>query len=129
MKLSFMKVESFEELDVYGLAFEVQQEIFQLSKGFPKEETYSLTDQVRRSSRSVGANIAEAWRKRRYRAHFTSKLWDSDGENSETQHWIRTAQACDYLNSETAAMLLEKSHLIGAKLGRMMADAEKWKPK
>jgi len=89
-----MKIQSFNELEVYRLAFAVQQEIFELSKRFPKEEAYSRTDQIRRSSRSVGANIAEAWRKRRYPAHFASKLTDSDGENAETQHWLRTALAC-----------------------------------
>ncbi len=124
-----MKIQSFKELDVYQLAFDLQQEIFLLSKGFPKEETYSLTDQIRRSSRSVGANIAEAWRKRRYPAHFAVKLTDSDGENAETQHWLDTAEACQYLDPVTVAPLIEKSLLIGSKLGRMIADPEKWQPR
>ena len=124
-----MKVQSFEELEVYQLAFELQQEVFELSKRFPKEETYSLTDQIRRSSRSVGANIAEAWRKRRYPAHFASKLTDSDGENAETQHWIRTAAACQYLDTKTLEALLEKTQQVGAKLGRMIATPEKWQPR
>jgi len=124
-----MKVQSFEDLDVYQLAFAVQQEIFELSKQFPKEEAYSLTDQIRRSSRSIGANIAEAWRKRRYPAHFASKLTDSDGENAETQHWLRTAEACQYLDSNTVETLLEKTRQIGAKLGRMISSPEKWQPK
>jgi len=111
-----MKVQSFNELEVYQLAFAVQQEIFELSQRFPKQEAYSLTDQIRRSSRSVGANIAEAWRKRRYPAHFASKLTDSDGENAETQHWLRTAEACQYLDTPTVEALLEKTHQIGAKL-------------
>lgn len=89
-----MKVQTFSELEVYQLAFELQQSIFERSKKFPKEETYSLTDQIRRSSRSVGANIAEAWRKRLYPAHFASKLSDADGENAETQHWLDTARSC-----------------------------------
>jgi four helix bundle protein len=83
-----MKIQSFEELEVYQISFDLQPLIFGLSRKFPKEETFSLTDQVRRSSRSVGGNIAEAWRKRRYPAHFASKLTDSDGENAETQHWL-----------------------------------------
>jgi len=127
--LTIMKVQSFEDLDVYQLAFAVQQEIFELSKQFPKEEAYSLTDQIRRSSRSIGANIAEAWRKRRYPAHFASKLTDSDGENAETQHWLRTAEACQYLDSNTVETLLEKTRQIGAKLGRMISSPENWQPK
>ncbi len=124
-----MVVKTFQELDVYQLAFELQQAVFDLSKTFPKEETYSLTDQIRRSSRSVGANIAEAWRKRRYPAHFASKLTDSDGENAETQHWLATALACGYIDEITHASLIDKSETIGSKLGRMIADAENWKPR
>jgi len=124
-----MKVQSFDELEVYRLAFAVQQEIFELSKRFPKEEAYSLTDQIRRSSRSVGANIAEAWRKRRYPAHFASKLTDSDGENAETQHWLRTAEACQYLDTSVVEVLLERTREIGAKLGRMIATPENWQPR
>jgi len=80
------RIESFRELNVYKLAFELQQEIFLLTKRFPKEELYSLTDQIRRSSRSIGANIDEAWQKRLYTAHFVSKLSDADAEQAETQH-------------------------------------------
>lgn len=119
-----MTVQSFEELEVYKLAFELQQEIFDLSRGFPKEEKYSLTDQIRRSSRSVGSNIAEAWKKRRYPAHFVSKLTDSDGENGETQHWLRSALACKYLTDEIFFNLLKQSNRIGSKLGRMMNNPE-----
>jgi four helix bundle protein len=72
------RIESFRDLKVYQATFKLQQEIFEISKGFPKEELYSLTDQIRRSSRSIGANVAEAWHKRRYQAHFVSKLTDSD---------------------------------------------------
>jgi four helix bundle protein len=85
---------TFRDLAVYCCAFEFQQEIFCLSKKFPAEEKYSLTDQIRRSSRSIGANVAEAWQKRRYVAHFVSKLTDSDAENAETQHWLLTAMKC-----------------------------------
>ena len=93
------KILSFRDLEVYKTAFTLQQEIFEISKGFPKEELYSLTDQIRRSSRSIGANVAEAWHKRRYKAHFVSKLSDSDGEQAETQHWLDTALACKYISS------------------------------
>ena len=124
-----MTVQSFEELDVYKLAFDLQQVIFELSKGFPKEERYALTDQIRRSSRSVGSNIAEAWKKRRYPAHFVSKLTDADGENGETQHWLRTAASCNYLPDQTLADLLEHSNRIGAKLGRMMSNPKQWQPR
>ena len=88
-----MKVSSHRDLVAYQKAFALQQAVFETSKVFPKAEMYSLTDQGRRSSRSVGANIAEAWRKRRYQAHFVSKLTDADGENAETQHWLDTALA------------------------------------
>lgn len=124
-----MIVKRFQDLDVYQLSFELQQEIFELSKSFPREETYSLTDQVRRSSRSIGANIAEAWRKRRYPAHFASKLTDSDAENSETQHWILTAKACGYISEPLKNSLFEKSETIGGKLGKMIDNPESWKPR
>lgn len=123
-----MTIKTFKELEAYQFAFELQQLIFEDSKLFPKEETYSLTDQIRRSSRSIGANIAEAWRKRRYPAHFISKLTDADGENAETQHWLDTACACGYISVDAKDDLMAKSMIIGAKLGRMMADPEKWQP-
>lgn len=120
------KIESFRDLKVYQVAFELQQEIFKISKGFLKEELYSLTDQIRRSSRSIGGNIAEAWHKRRYQAYFVSKLSDSDGEQAETQHWIDTAFACEYITFETHNQLLEKCKKIGRMLGSMMARPEKF---
>ena len=92
-------VKSFRDLEVYKLAREVSKEIFILSKNFPKEETYSLTDQIRRSSRSVGAQIAEAWGKRRYEHHFIAKLTDADSEQLETQHWLDEAEECKYIKS------------------------------
>jgi four helix bundle protein len=88
------RISSFKDLRVYKLAFDVQQGIFETSKRFPAEERYALTDQIRRASRSIGANLAEAWQKRRYVAHFVSKLTDADGEQAETQHWLDTAAAC-----------------------------------
>jgi four helix bundle protein len=90
----------FQDLIVYQKARELALQIFKLSSEFPREEMYSLTDQLRRSSRSVGAQIAEAWAKRRYSRHFISKLTDADGEAHETQHWLDTAVDCGYLNKE-----------------------------
>jgi four helix bundle protein len=117
-------VTSFRDLLVYKKSRALSKEIFVLTHGFPKEETYSLIDQVRRSSRSVGAQIAEAWAKRRYEKHFVSKLTDADGEQMETQHWLETAQDCGYISPTQAATLLEKSAEIGRMLGGMMAKAE-----
>jgi four helix bundle protein len=118
------RIENFRDLKVYRAAFELQQEIFNISKDFPKEELYSLTDQIRRSSRSIGANIAEAWHKRRYKAHFVSKLTDSDAEQSETQHWLDTATACGYISQEKHHTLLEKCMKIGRMLGSMINKPE-----
>ncbi len=117
---------TFEDLEVYKLAFEFQQEIFQISRAWPKTEQYSLTDQVRRASRSIGANIAEAWAKRRYAAHFLSKLTDADGEQNETRHWLKTALACEYIAEQEYQTLFARCQEIGRKLGRMMADVEQW---
>jgi four helix bundle protein len=119
-------IRSFRDLNVYKLSIELQQEIFVLTKRFPKEELYSLTDQIRRSSRSIGANIAEAWQKRRYPAHFLSKLSDADGEQAETQHWLDTSMECKYISRKEHAMLLEKCKRIGKMLGKMMAEPDKW---
>src|SRR5437762_12506979 len=114
-KLS-QKISSFKDLRVYKLAFEVQQEIFATSKRFPVEERYALTDQIRRASRSIGANLAEAWQKRRYVAHFVSKLTNADGEQAETQHWLDTAAACDYIPEREKDVLLGKCSRIGQML-------------
>ena len=114
------KVDSVRELDVYKVAFTLQQEIFLISKKFPKEETYSLTDQVRRSSRSIGANLSEAWAKRKYPAHFLSKLTDSDGELQETLHWLLSAEACEYIHPEQLHHLQEKAEIVGKQLGTMI---------
>ena len=118
------RIESFRDLKVYQTSFELQQEIFEVSKGFPREELYSLVDQIRRSSRSIGANIAEAWQKRRYEAHFVSKLTDSDAEQTETQHWLDTALACGYISNEKHHTLLEKCMRIGRMLGSMITKPE-----
>ena len=115
--------ESFRDLLAYQKARELAQEIFEVSKCFPKEEMYSLTDQIRRSSRSVGAQIAEAWAKRRYEKHLVSKLTDADGEQQETQHWLETAVDCHYLSQEEAQQLINKCARVGRLLGGMMAKS------
>jgi four helix bundle protein len=117
---------SFRELIVYQKARQLSREIFQLTAHFPKEETYSLTDQIRRSSRSVGAQIAEAWAKRKYEKHFVSKLTDADGEQNETQHWIESARDCGYLSSMESEDLLKKCTEIGRLLGGMIAKADQF---
>jgi four helix bundle protein len=118
------RAESVRELEVYQAAFSMQQAIFRVSKGFPREEMFSLTDQIRRSSRSVGANLSEAWAKRRYPAHFLAKLTDSDAELQETHHWIDTAEACEYVSSTELAMLREQAAVIGRQLGTMINKYE-----
>ena len=123
------RISSFRDLRVYQAALELQQAVFEVTKAFPREEIYSLTDQLRRASRSVGANIAEAWQKRRYPAHFVSKLSDADGEQAETQHWITTAFACNYISESTRNNLMEMCLGIGRMLGTMIAAPEKFCPK
>jgi len=119
-------IRSHEELEVYRLAFGGAMEIFEVSKGFPREETYSLTDQMRRSSRSVCANLAEAWRKRRYEAAFVSKLSDAEAEAAETQTWIRFAARCRYLAEPKEAELHQTyDHVIG-KLVNMIRNPKPW---
>lgn len=117
---------SHEDLEVYRLAFEAAGEIFEFSKTFPGEERYSLTDQLRRSSRSVCANLAEAWRKRRYRAAFRAKLNDAEAEAAETQTWLSFAASCSYLDAETADRLSGRyDHVIG-KLVTMINNPNPW---
>lgn len=114
---------SHRDLIVYQKSRILAREIFEITKSFPKEETYSLTDQVRRSSRSVDAQIAEAWAKRMYEKHFISKLTDSDGEQHETQHWIETAEDCGYISHEKSEYLVEKCREIGRLLDSMIDKA------
>ena len=114
---------SHRDLIVYQKARVLAQEIFEMTKSFPKEETYSLTDQVRRSSRSVGAQIAEAWAKRLYEKHFISKLTDADGEQHETQHWIETARDCGYIPQDKSTMSVEKCREVGRLIGSMINKA------
>jgi four helix bundle protein len=113
----------YRELRVYALSRDLSNEIFEFSKGFPKEERYSLTDQIRRSSRSIGAQIAEAWGKRRYRLHFISKMTDADAEQLETQHWIDVASDCKYLTSEEAESLSRKTITIGKMIHQVIAKS------
>ena len=121
-----MAVKRFEELRVYQMAFEVSMRIFELSKGWPKEELYSLTDQIRRASRSVCANIAEGWRKRRYQRHFISKLTDADGEAAETRVLLHFAFRCGYLKESEFTELDETFDRIIGGLVNMMTHPNKW---
>lgn len=122
-----MHAKSYRDLEVYKLARQLSLEIFNTSKSFPKEEMYSLIDQIRRSSRSVGASRfigTEAWAKRRYKKHFISKLTDSDGEQQETQHWIETAHDCDYITATCSKDWLERYASVGRMLNSMINKAD-----
>lgn len=120
------KIESHRQLEVYQLAFEAAMEIFEATKAFPREERYSLTDQIRRSSRSVCANITEAWRRRRYKGSFVYRLNDAEAEAAETQTWLEFAVKCNYLDAEVARSLYKKyDHVLG-KLVIMIRQPEKW---
>jgi len=120
---------SFRELKVYQLAFQAAREIRLISLKFPKEETYSLTDQIRRSSRSVCVTIGEGYRKRIYPKHFTSKMTDADGEATETSIWLDFALDCQYIDSNTHKELQEKYTEIGRMLYSMAQNPEKFLPK
>jgi len=120
------KIVSHGELIVYQKAFDAAMRIFERSKTFPKEETYSLTDQVRRSSRSVCANIAEGWRKRRYEKAFISKLSDAESEAAETQVWLEFAVACGYLSEESAKTLYAIYEEVLKLLFTMCNRPEQW---
>ncbi|HEY0739822.1 MAG TPA: four helix bundle protein [Chryseosolibacter sp.] len=121
-----MANQSFKNLTVYKKAFELAMAIFNTSKRFPKEEKYSLTDQIRRSSRSVAVCIAEAYRKRNYEAYFVSKSSDGDMENSETQVWLNFALACEYITTEEFDGLLGASEEVGKLLNHMIENPEKY---
>lgn len=121
-----MPVREFKELRVYQQAYEAATQIFEDSKEWPKEETYSLTDQVRRSSRSVCANIAEVWRKRRYEKHFVSKLSDADAEAAETRTWLQFGYDCGYLPGEIYEELDRMYDRICGGLVNMMKDPSPW---
>ena len=121
-----MKVADYKELRVYKLAFDSAMEVFKLSRLWPSEEKYSLTDQIRRSSRSVCTNMAEAWRKRRYEAAFVSKLSDSDGEAAESEVHLDFALHCGYLPPDEHAKLRDQYDHICRQLTKMMDDAASW---
>jgi four helix bundle protein len=118
--------QSYKDLTAYKKAFELAMLIFNISKKFPKEEKYSLTDQIRRSSRSVAVCIAEAYRKRNYTAYFISKSSDSDMENSETQVWLQFSLACEYINENEFKELTEKSEEVGRLVNHMIINPEKY---
>lgn len=116
----------FQDLLAYKKAFSLAMNIYKLSKSFPKEETYSLTDQIRRSSRSICANIAESYRKRDYPKHFHSKLTDSDAENSETQVWLEFAYHCEYISEEIYKQYLSESDEVGKLINYMILNPNKF---
>ena len=120
------RIKAVRELEVYKAAFERAMEIFELSKAFPMEEKYSLTDQIRRCSRSVCANLAEAWRKRRYPAHFLSKLTDAQSEAEETRVWLQFASRCGYLDRTKAIALDREYDLLIGRLVNMTTHLDDW---
>jgi len=122
-------MQGYRDLKVYQLAYRLAMEIFHLSKRFPPEEKYSLTDQIRRSSRSVPVNIAEGFRKRQYPKAFVNKLSDADGEATETQVWLNFSRDCRYISVEDCERLTDGYLEVGRMLGAMMADPEKFLPR
>ena len=121
-----MQIRSAKDLKVYQKAYELAMEIFNISKRWPAEEKYSLTDQIRRSSRSVCSNLRESWAKRRYEGHFISKLTDVDGENSETDTWLDFARDCKYISIEDYGRLTTECKEVGAMLGAMIKKPERF---
>lgn len=119
-------VSGYRELMAYKKARVLAREVFEISKSFPAEEKYALTDQLRRSSRAIGAQIAEAWGKRRYEKHFISKLTDAQAENYETQHWLETASDCGYLSLQRAKMLVEQCEEVRRLVGGMITKADRF---
>ena len=120
---------SFRSLKVYQMAYQLAMEIYELTQTFPKYEAYSLTDQIRRSSRGVCTNIAEGYRKRRYPKHFTSKITDADGEASETTVWLDFSKDCGYIKHEIHQRLTKKYEEVGRMLGGMADHPERFLPK
>lgn len=119
-----MQIKSAKELTVYQKAYEVAMKVFRCSTNFPSEEKYALTSQIRRSSRSVCLNLREAWAKRRYEAHFVSKLTDCDGENSETDSSLDFARDCGYITAEQHAELFGLNREVGKMLGSMVSNPQ-----
>ena len=122
-------IRGFRELRVYQTARDASKRVFEISRRFPAEEKYSLTSQIRRASRSVGANIAEAWRKRRYPASFVAKLSDADAEAAEVRAWLDAALDCRYIDETEFKNLDNCYDHLGAQLRLMMDDPEKWCPR
>jgi len=122
------KIESFKDLIVYQKAYKLAMKIFELSRGFPKEEKYSLTDQIRRSSRSVTSNLAEAWAKRRYEKSFVNKLTDSLGEENETEVWLDYSKDCGYIQEATHESLVNEYLEVKKILISMIISPDKWCP-
>ncbi|CCQ54508.1 23S rRNA protein [Crocosphaera watsonii WH 0005] len=120
------KLKTHEDLNVYQIAFDAAMDIFELSKMFPVEERYALSDQIRRSSRSVCANLAEAWRKRRYKAAFVAKLSDCEAEAAEVQVWLKFAVKCQYLPVDTARDLYKSYNQIIGSLVKMINEPDDW---
>lgn len=118
-----------KSLRVFQLSYKLAMEIFEISKTFPREECYSLTDQIRRSSRSVAANIAEGYRKRQYPNAFSSKMADADGETAETQVWLDVAKDCRYIDVQAHLQLTTQYEEVGSMLGHMIRNPEKFKPR
>ncbi len=118
-----------KDLRVFQLAYKLAMEIFNITKTFPKDERYSLTDQIRRSSRSIAANIAEGYRKRQYPNAFAAKMADADGEATETQFWLDIAKDCGYINCETHERLIADYAEVGKMLGHMIQNPGKFKPR
>ncbi|WP_291319604.1 four helix bundle protein [Desulfonatronospira sp.] len=121
-----MRINSAKELIVYQKAYQLAMKIFEVSKSFPPGERYALTSQIRRSSRSVCLNLREAWAKRRYEAHFISKLADCDGENSETDSSLDFAKDCEYISQQSHAELTGLCHEVGKMLGSMIQNPEQF---
>lgn len=119
-----MQINSAKDLQVYKESYTLAMEIFHLSKHWPLEERYALTDQIRRSSRSLSSNLREAWAKRRYEAHFISKLTDADGEINETDTWLDFAKDCGYLSEENHARMTDECRQIGSMLGAMLNNPQ-----
>jgi four helix bundle protein len=119
-------IRSFKELRVWQNAMDLAMRVFEISKRFPPEEKYSLTDQFRRASRSVAANISEAWRKRRYPAAFISKLSDSESEAAETQTWTEFSRRCGYIDDDTAIEFDQRCEDILSQLVHMIAHSDDW---
>ncbi len=119
-------IKTHEDLEVYQMAFDAAMNIFELSKQFPKEERYSLTDQIRRSSRSVCANLAEDWRRQRYQGSFLLRLNDAEAEAAETQVWLKFAVKCQYLNVDTARELYRQYNKIIGSIVIIANDYNKW---